>query len=477
MTKLTQREFQALLRIDFHAFIERSFLELNPATPFEPNWHLEYVASKLAAVMRGEIKRLIIMVPPRSLKSHAASIAFPAFVLGHHPSKQIICASYSSEFAEKLARETKRLMETPFYQRLFPRTLLKGGKQSVAEFETSLGGVRFTTSPGGSLTGRGADIIVIDDALKPDEAMSQTTRVAVNNWWDGTLYSRLNDKKNGAIVIVMQRLHEDDIVGHVLTKGENWDVVRLPAIIYEEEEVITYDTPYGRRRKVRPVGDILHAARESKETLDVIKAQLGEYHFASQYLQSPMPPGGGIIKREWFKFWHSHHSPGFEYIVWSWDTANKGTELSDYSVGTRWGIKDNKAYLMQVVRKRMDYPTLKRTVFACCRYGSDYILIEEKASGEQLIPELRAMGLRNVIAHRPIKDKVMRLSSVSALIEAGAVYLPENEPFHEDYLQELTMFPASKNDDQVDSTSQFLQWYAKINRSFFKQERARIWDR
>ena len=263
MADLSLAEYRSLLRVDFCSFVQRCFYELNPAAAFHMNWHLELIAAKLDAIRRGEIRRLIVMVPPRHLKSICASVAFPAWLLGQTPAKQIICVSYAQDLAEKLARDCRTLMTSRFYQSLFPAARLSGGKQSVSEFTTEANGYRLSTSVGGVLTGRGADVIIIDDPLKPDEALSGARRGSVNEWYDHSLYSRLNDKQRGAIVIIMQRLHEDDLVGHVVEQ-EGWDVVRLPAIA-EQEEAFAIETALGLRRFSRKPGDLLHPAREPAE--------------------------------------------------------------------------------------------------------------------------------------------------------------------------------------------------------------------
>ncbi len=229
---LSPSAYRAFCRHAFYTFMHRAFLELNPRTQFLHTWHNELIASKLEACRRGEITRLIINVPPRSLKSHSAAVAFPAFVLGHNPSAQIICASYGQDLANKHSLDCRTIMASEWYRSLF-RTRLSPQKQSIQEFLTTQNGFRMATSIGGVLTGRGADIIIIDDPLKPDEALSETQRTAVNNWFDHTLYSRLNDKRTGCIIIIMQRLHEDDLVGHVLEQG-GWDLLKLPAIAEEE---------------------------------------------------------------------------------------------------------------------------------------------------------------------------------------------------------------------------------------------------
>ena len=225
---LTFAEYAIVLREDFATFVARCFRDLNPQAKLAMNWHLEVIAAKLMEVRQGRIKRLIINLPPPHLKSLLASIAFPAWCLGHDPSAQILCVSYAQGLADKHARDCRSIMMRPWYQRIFP-TRLASHRQAVQEFVTTRQGYRLATSTGGVLTGRGADIILIDDPLKPEDALSEVLRRAANEWFVHTLYSRLNDKRHGAIVIIMQRLHEDDLVGHVLAQ-EEWEVLSLSLI-------------------------------------------------------------------------------------------------------------------------------------------------------------------------------------------------------------------------------------------------------
>jgi hypothetical protein len=326
MQQLSLDEYGAILRSDFCFFSQRCFNELNPQTNLAINWHIEVIAAKLTAVREGKIRRLIINLPPRHLKSLLASIAFPAWCLGHDPSAQILCVSYAQDLADKLARDCRGIMMSPWYRRIFP-TRLAPHRQAVQEFITTRQGYRLATSTGGVLTGRGADIILIDDPLKPEEALSEAQRQAANEWYDNTLYSRQNDKQHGAIVIIMQRLHEDDIVGHVLAQ-EPWDVLSFPAIA-ESDEVHRIETIWGPRCFTRRKGEALHLDREPLATLDRIRRTIGEYNFAGQYQQAPAPLGGGLVKEEWFKRYRDKEVPKpFDRIVQSWDTANKATELS-----------------------------------------------------------------------------------------------------------------------------------------------------
>src|SRR3954453_20652939 len=264
---LTRAEYEFLLRRDFATFAGRCFQDLNPQTALAINWHLEVIAAKLTAVREGKIRRLIINLPPRHLKSLMASIAFPAWCLGHDRTAQILCVSYAQDLADKLARDCRSIMMSRWYRQIFS-TRLAAHRQAVQEFITTRQGYRLATSPGGVLTGRGADIILIDDPLKPEEALSETQRQAANDWFDHTLYSRQNDKRRGAIVTIMQRLHEDDLIGHLLAK-EDWEVLSFPAIA-EEDEVHRIETIWGPRRFTRRRGEALHPDREPLEILEHI---------------------------------------------------------------------------------------------------------------------------------------------------------------------------------------------------------------
>jgi predicted phage terminase large subunit-like protein len=460
MSNLALSEYDAILRSDLSFFAQRCFAELNPHTAFAMNWHIEVIAAKLTAVREGKIQRLIINLPPRYLKSILASVAFVAWLLGHRPSAQLLCVSYSADLADKLARDCRTIMLSSWYRQLFP-TRLAPHRQAVGEFLTTAHGYRLSVSNGGALTGRGADIILIDDPLKPEEALSDAQRQAANDWYDNTLYGRLNDKRRGAIVIIMQRLHEDDLTGHVLAQ-EDWEVVRFPAIA-EEDELHEIETIWGPRSFMRQRGEALHPEREPLDTLQRIRRTVGEYNFAGQYQQSPAPLGGGMVKEEWFRRYRADELPeSFDRIVQSWDTANKISELAHYSVCTTWGIKGKNLYLLGVLRRRLEYPALKRAVRdQQSLFNASVVLIEDKASGTQLIQELLLDGCHSVTRYKPECDKIMRMHAQTAVIENGFVHIPETAPWLPEYLHELITFPKGKHDDQVDSTAQFLDWFKK----------------
>ena len=453
----TPEEYRAVLRADLRTFAERSFLELNPESTFLDSAYIASICSRLDAVMRGEVRRLIINLPPRSLKSHCASIAFPAWVLGHYPSHHMICASYGQHLADKLARDCRSVMQTRWYQELFPTRLQR---ETVHDLETTASGTRRSTSVGGVLTGLGADLILLDDPLKPDEALSETSRNGVNSWYSNSLLSRLNDKQKGAIVIVMQRLHQDDLVGHVLQQGD-WEVLSFPAIAEEDQMMsipsVLKPVTYRRRQ-----GEALHPEREPLSTLNEIRQTIGEYNFLSQYQQNPQPPGGAMIKAEWLRYYKPGEEPGqYWQKLQSWDTANKASELNDYSVCTTWGHVDDRFYLLDVFRKRLNYPELKRAVIEQAqRHSVNTVVIEDKASGIQLIQDLQYEGRFMVKGYKapPGADKIMRLHAQSLVFESGRVWLPEEASWLHDYQNELISFPGTKFDDQVDSTTQALDY-------------------
>jgi predicted phage terminase large subunit-like protein len=457
MATLSATEYQAFARNDLYTFMHRAFLELNPTTPLLHTWHNELITSKLEACRRGEITRLIINVPPRSLKSHATAVSFPAFVLGHNSAAQIICASYGQDLANKHSLDCRTVINSDWYKALFA-TRLAPQKQSVQEFQTMQNGFRLATSVGGVLTGRGADYLIIDDPLKPDEALSETQRKAVNKWFDHTLYSRLNDKRQGVIIIIMQRLHQDDLVGHVMEQ-EEWDLVSLPAIAEEDEEHVIR-SPYRTWTARRRAGEALHPEREPLPVLQHLRKTLGEYNFSGQYQQSPSPLGGAMVKFDWLRGYNPGTQPAqFDLVFQSWDTANKSTELSDFSVCTTWGRKNKKLFLLDVFRRRLDYPELKRAVWQLsARFVPRNILIEDKASGTQLIQELIRDGVHGVTRYQPTMDKIMRMHSVTSTFENGYVFVPTEAGWLDTYIRELISFPACKHDDQCDSTSQALDW-------------------
>lgn len=451
------RLFQAALREQFSIFARKSFGILNPATPLLWNWHLQAICHALERVRLGEVKRLIITLPPRSLKSTIVSVAFPAYLLGHNPSARIICLSYASDLSHDFARKCRALMNSQFYRDLFLATRISAERDSVSDFVTTRRGHRISTSVGGTLTGRGGDFVIIDDFHKPEEALSDTRRTGALQWFDNTLYSRLDDKNSGAIIIVMQRLHLFDLVGHVLEKGE-WEVLNLPAIAEEDQQI-----PIGPGQvHQRKAGDLLHPEREGQAVLDELRRSLGPNAFSAQYQQRPVPLDGAIFRKSTFCFYHSLPKAQLFRTVQSWDTAQSGSPNADYTVCTTWKVDGQNYYLVDLLRKRLTYPDLKRAAIEqAAKHKPNYVLIEDIGAGQSLGQDLikeRPPYCSNPTLIKPKIDKVTRAAQHSATFEAGRVHLPAAAPWLDDLMLELMQFPGARHDDQVDSITQFLNW-------------------
>lgn len=455
------RRLAAALRRDLASFIARAFREVVPGTPYLPNWHIDAIAHVLTEVLAGRIRRLVISVPPRYLKSLSVSVAFVAWVLGHDPTRRIIAVSYSEELAAKFARDCRAILEADWFQDIFPGTQLSTSKNTETEYETTAGGGRYSTSVGGTLTGRGGNMIIIDDPQKPGDAPSAARRQSIKDWFDYTLYSRLDNKMEDPIILVMQRLHPDDLVGHVLQQ-EEWVHLRLPAIADVDEEIRVGPTRVYRRSR----GEVLQPARESRAMLQQIRRTMGSGAFSAQYLQEPLPPDGAILSWGWFQFYEAPlvRLPR-DLIIQSWDPASSPGIENDFTVCTTWLIRDGNYYLVDVLRQHLGYPDLRRAVLAgIARWQPYEVIIENTGSGTSLLQELLEaaregtgpLTYRQIRHIKPKNDKVARMTAETAVIEAGRVWLPNKAPWLEAFRQEVLLFPFGNYDDQIDSMSQFL---------------------
>jgi predicted phage terminase large subunit-like protein len=438
----------------FHLFAVKAFNIVNPGTTFVPTIGALAICRKLAQVENGECQRLIINVPPRSGKSLLASIALPAFVLGRDPTRRIICASYSGDLSSKLARDCRTVMQHSSYRTLFPATKI-AGKNTEFEFETAHGGFRFSTSVGGTLTGRGGNLIIIDDPQKPDEAASASARDRVWEWFTQTVGSRLDNKAEDAIAVVMQRLHVDDLSGRLLEAG-GWDHLCIPAIAETEQSL---DVAEGRSM-TRAIGEVLDQTREPLEVLEGIRRELGSATFEAQYQQQPVPETGGLVEWDWFCTYESEPArTRADKLVISWDPAVKDGETNDYTVGIVALVKPNRhVYILDLIRERMSFPALHQRMFTESRKRPNVIhLIEDAAAGSSLLQELRGSHL-TVIPFCPRGGKTVRLNAVTPVIEGRRVHLPARAPWIEPFKRELLTFPHGKYNDQVDALSQLLHW-------------------
>jgi predicted phage terminase large subunit-like protein len=406
-------------------------------------------------VRRGKVKRLNVNFPPRMLKSIICSIAFPAFILGHDPTKRVIVVSYGSDLAIKLANDFRTILNASWYRRMFPGTRISRIKNTEFEVVTTRNGFRLAASIDGALTGRGGDIVIVDDPLKAMDAHSDSKRERVNNLFNSSLLTRLDNKQTGAIVLVMQRLHTDDPAGTVQRSSNEWTTLSLPAIAELEVEIQISENRY----HVRRVGDVLHPKLEPLDVLERMRSQMGSDMFAAHYQQEPVPPGGIMIRREWvLRYDQLPSRTSCSIMIQSWDTASKEGELNDYSVSTTWLYHEHKCYLVDVLRGRFDYPTLRARAITHARaHQANAILIEDTGVGTALAAELKKGGLPT-IAVKPQHDKRIRMSIQSRKFEDGTVLLPKQAPWLAEFEAELFAFPHTRHDDQVDSISQALAY-------------------
>jgi predicted phage terminase large subunit-like protein len=453
-----QQTLDALLRTDLSSFVEKCFAEIVQGKPYSHNWHIDAITHQLSRIQTGELRRLIVNIPPRHLKSLTVTSAYTAWALGHDPTKKIICVSHSKDLSRDHANDFLRIVESPWYRRLFPALQVAKRGHRVTELKTSKGGFRLATSIGGAVLGRGADLIVIDDPIQPLAALSNAERARTKTFYDQTLFTRLNDKRTGAIVLVMQRLHEDDLAAHV-ERIDDWEKLAIPAIAERAETYVTGPARSDRYR--RTVGNILHPDREDRETLDHIRRVMGSRGFQAQYQQEPVPLDGSVIKRSWIRY-YDEVPEAFDRIVASWDTASTIGSTSDYSVGTLWGLAGSNYYLLDLIRGQFEFTALRQRVIALHRRRPETVtLIEETDLGRALLHDLRDNHELRPILEPPLFDKVARMEAQSARFEAGDVLLPRDVPWLDDYVAELLAFPNGSHDDQVDSTSQALRYLTR----------------
>jgi predicted phage terminase large subunit-like protein len=393
-------------------------------------------------------------MPPRSLKSLCVSVAWPAWLLANDPSNRIMVASYSQILSIKHSLDCRKVINSSWYKENYPDTILAKDHNLKSKFITNDGGFRFSTSVLGTATGEGGNFLIVDDPHSSLQASSNHLRNKAIEWFEQTFISRIDDKKKGVIVIVMQRLHEDDLTGYLMKKkNANWHLLKIPAIATDKKII-----SIGSKKIVINEGDLLHRARDGAKEIEDLRAELGEYAFFSQYQQNPITKEGSIIKAKWLKKYQDKPCD-FNKIIQSWDMAQKPGEDHDYSVCTSWGQAVNGIYLLEVRRVKLDYPDLKKLVIKSYQdWQADLVLIEDKASGIAIIQDLNKETMIPIVPIRPTKSKYDRFIAVSALFEAGKVFLPDNAFWLGEYEMELLNFPNYKHDDQVDSTSQFLNY-------------------
>jgi len=412
---------------------------------FQVARHIRVLVEKLEEVESGKTKRLMVFMPPRHGKSLTSSCIFPAWFLGRSPGRSVITASYGAELAEDFGRRVRNFMSDPLHAAIFPECRLAADSAAQRRFDTTAGGCYYAVGRGGAVTGRGADLLLLDDLLKDsEEARSETIRRGMHDWFQHVAYTRL--APGGALVLIQTRWHQDDLPGRLLREhaDENWQVINMPAIAEADDGF-------------RKAGEALWPERFPVEVLKVIRSAVGGSAWDSLYRLQPSASEGAVFKREWWRSFREQ--PVCRRIVQSWDTAFKSGAENDYSVCTTWGVTDNGFYLLWVWRDRVEFPELKRRMtWLADQWRPVQILVEDRASGQSLIQELRHSTRLPIVPIKVDSDKMSRAQSVTPLIEAGRVYVPESAPWLNDYLDEMAGFPAAAHDDCVDSTTQALNY-------------------
>lgn len=462
------------------------------ASPWKDGWPIEAIAEHLQAVVDGDIKRLLINIPPRHGKSSITSVAFPAWAWAQSmrsptsgPNVQFLMASYANQLVLRDSVKCRRLIESPWYQKYWgDRFKINSDQNTKSRFSNDCGGERLITSVGAAVTGEGGSIIVVDDPNAANEAFSEANIQATIDWWDGTMSTRLNDQKTGAMIVIQQRLAENDLTGHILesdTKRE-WEHLMLP-MRFEKDRA--FCTSIGWEDPRKEDGELLWPDRFGEDEVDRLERVLGPFAAAGQLQQRPEPAGGGVIKREWWNVWDSRSYPPMDFIIASLDTAYTLNTSNDYSALTVWGVFSEdlvaqnvrtfgkngsvngsvrtyvdgapKLMLMHAWQERLEFHQLiEKVADTCRRLKVDKLLIENKAAGISVSQELRRLysgqGWAVQLADPKSMDKLSRLYSVQHLFAEGMVFAPDLQ-WAETVITQVGQFPKGKHDDLVDTVS------------------------
>ncbi len=433
-------ELQKGQKEDFLLFVKSVWPE------FIAGRHHKIIAKKFEDIANKKNKRLIVNMPPRHTKSEFASFLFPAWMMGREPRLKIIQTSHTAELAQRFGRKVRNLIDTQDYQNIFPGMELSADSKAAGRWETNQGGEYFSAGVGGAITGRGADLLIIDDPHSEQDALSSTALENAWEWYSSGPRQRL--QPGGAIVIVMTRWNTKDITGELIKaqgqpKADQWEIVEFPAIMPSDKPV------WPEYWKL--------------EELEAVKASISIAKWNAQWQQNPTAEEGAIIKREWWRKWNQPKMPGLMHVIQSYDTAYSRKETADYSAITTWGIfmpdeKTPNIILLDMKKGRWDFPEMKEIAYNSYKYWEpESVVIEAKASGTPLTQELRMRGIP-VINFTPSKgnDKLSRVNSVAPLFQSGVVWYPEGEAWAEELIEECAAFPYGEHDDLVDSTTQAL---------------------
>jgi len=442
LNRYEQIDKQSNCHVDFLSFVKHMW-----GDTFIEGRHHKIIADKFNRIAQGKLKRLIVCLPPRHSKSEFASTFFPAWMMGLNGSLKIIQCTHTAELAVRFGRKVRNLIDSEDFKFIFPNLKLQADNKSAGRWTTNEEGESFYAGVGGAITGRGADLLIIDDPHSEQDALSPKALESAYEWYTSGPRQRL--QPGGTIVIVMTRWSTKDLVGKVLKKqgeenADQWEVIEFPAIMPETDKPL-----WGEFWK--------------KEELLSVKASLPVAKWNSQWMQDPTAEEGSIVKREWWRKWAGENVPEYDYVIQSYDTAFSKKDTADYSAITTWAIfidEENdmpNIILLDAKRVRVDFPELKRLAFDEYKYWEpDCVLIEAKASGTPLTQELRRMGIP-VTAYSPSRgqDKIARMNSVAPIFESGMVWMPE-ETFAEEVVEEMASFPYGDNDDYCDSATMAL---------------------
>lgn len=454
-----------------YEYTRQAWHVIEPGRPFKDNWHIGAISEHLQAVLEGEILNLIINIPPRHMKSILSSVALPTYAWIDEPSLQFLFASYGGSLAMRDSVKCRRLIQSNWYQeRWGDRFHLLGDQNQKQRYENSHNGHRIATSVGGALIGEGGDVIVVDDPHNTMEVESDITRQSVLDWWDQAVQSRLNDPKTGRKIVIMQRLHHKDLVGHILEDAEDWNHLCIPAE-YDPDHPHPSKTILDFKDPRSAPDELLWPGHFGRPELEKLKKRLGSHASAGQLQQRPSPKGGGILKESWWREWPLEEKPLplCDFIIHSWDTAYSAKKTAAYSVRTSWGVfqygSRYHTMLISYWRKRVEYPELRKEAKRAFEdERPDAVLIEKKASGQSLIQDLRMAGIP-VIEYTPDRDKVARAHASSPLLESGLVWYVDRA-WSREVLKHCSQFPAGDGADVVDTCTQ--AWIRFRNMWFLK---------
>lgn len=487
LAAIRDRALAEKCRRSFYAFVKAAWPIVEPSAPLLDSWHVKAICDHLQEIARGGIKRLLINVPPGHAKSLLVSVLFPAWQWTHSPGWRAIFATYAAPLTLRDSIKCRSLIESSWYQEAFAEPgawRLSDYQNAKSYFANTRRGERLATSTGGMSTGFRGDAIVIDDPISAQDAMSKLEREKITFWFDKAMSSRLNDLSKGAIVIIMQRLHEDDLSGHVLRAG-GYEHLCLPSEFEPKRRSVTFRTVGGVRSELwrdprTEAGDLLFPALFPRAVLDTAKSSrgMGADAYAGQHDQTPVAQEGGMFKRQWWRFYKRDGGgvalrprgcsdmvpidlPKLDRIVISLDATFKDSKSSDFVSFTVWGAAGSQRFLLDRINERLGFTaTIARFRALVARWPKAHAkLVEDKANGSAIIDTLRT-ELSGIIAIQPDGGKESRAWAIQPAVQAGDVYLPDGEEWLSDFIDQFATFPRGTHDDEVDSTTQALRYLA-----------------